>query len=120
MKICPIAIAVGCPKCPAFKICPAKASLGGYVEAAKQAADPKAGAARKERLVPLEVLDLALVLLRRGEGGKRAEVAALARLRVHLARVEAVTAGFEFADHADWAIGAPASSEPKHGAQGTM
>ena len=41
MKICPIAIAVGCPKCPAFKICPAKASLGGYVEA-KPAAEPKA------------------------------------------------------------------------------
>lgn len=30
MKICPIAIAVGCPACPAFKVCPAKASLGGY------------------------------------------------------------------------------------------
>ena len=30
MKVCPIAIAVGCPKCPAFKICPAKESLGGY------------------------------------------------------------------------------------------
>jgi len=33
MKICPIAIAVGCPKCPAFKVCPAKATLGGYSEA---------------------------------------------------------------------------------------
>ena len=33
MKICPVALAVGCPKCPVFKICPAKASLGGYVEA---------------------------------------------------------------------------------------
>jgi len=42
MKICPIAIAVGCPKCPAFKVCPAKASLGGYVEPAKPAAEPKA------------------------------------------------------------------------------
>ena len=30
MKICPIAIAVGCPKCPAFKACPAKGILGGY------------------------------------------------------------------------------------------
>jgi hypothetical protein len=41
MKICPIAIAVGCPKCPAFKICPAKASLGGYVETAKPPAEAK-------------------------------------------------------------------------------
>lgn len=33
MKICPIAIAVGCPRCPAFKVCPVKATLGGYKEA---------------------------------------------------------------------------------------
>ncbi len=46
MKICPIAIAVGCPKCPAFKVCPAKASLGGYTEAPTKsaAAAPKAKA----------------------------------------------------------------------------
>lgn len=36
MKICPIAIAVGCPKCPAFKVCPAKGALGGYVEHAAE------------------------------------------------------------------------------------
>jgi hypothetical protein len=30
MKICPIAIAVGCPKCMFFKVCPVKESLGGY------------------------------------------------------------------------------------------
>jgi hypothetical protein len=28
MTVCPIAIAVGCQKCPAFKICPAKSILG--------------------------------------------------------------------------------------------
>jgi hypothetical protein len=39
MKLCPIAIAVGCEKCPAFKVCPAKGALGGYKEApAKEAA----------------------------------------------------------------------------------
>lgn len=47
MKICPIAIAVGCPKCPAFKICPVKESLGGYkAGVAKEsvtAPKPKAG-----------------------------------------------------------------------------
>jgi hypothetical protein len=42
MKICPIALAVGCPKCPAFKVCPAKAALGGYKEPpAKQAQAPE-------------------------------------------------------------------------------
>jgi hypothetical protein len=40
MKICPIAIAVGCAKCPAFKVCPAKAALGGYSEAPAKAAAP--------------------------------------------------------------------------------
>ena len=28
MTICPIAIAVGCKKCPAFSFCPAKGILG--------------------------------------------------------------------------------------------
>ncbi len=28
MTVCPIAIAVGCQKCPAFKICPLKGVLG--------------------------------------------------------------------------------------------
>ena len=28
MTVCPIAIAVGCKKCPAFKICPVKSILG--------------------------------------------------------------------------------------------
>jgi hypothetical protein len=43
MKICPIAIAVGCPRCVLFKVCPAKEALGGYqvppVEAAMAAKD---------------------------------------------------------------------------------
>jgi hypothetical protein len=38
MKVCPIAIAVGCAKCPAFKVCPAKGALGGYVAPTKDAA----------------------------------------------------------------------------------
>jgi hypothetical protein len=44
MKICPIAIAVGCPKCVMFKVCPVKESLGGYkapAEAPPQAATKK-------------------------------------------------------------------------------
>ncbi len=28
MTLCPIAVAVGCKKCPAFAICPLKGTLG--------------------------------------------------------------------------------------------
>ena len=31
MKICPVAIAVGCRKCPVFEMCPAKGVIGDYV-----------------------------------------------------------------------------------------
>jgi hypothetical protein len=41
MKICPVAIAVGCAKCPVFKICPAKGMIGDFV-----APDDKGPAAR--------------------------------------------------------------------------
>ena len=30
MTLCPIAIAVGCKKCPAFAICPVKGVIGDY------------------------------------------------------------------------------------------
>jgi hypothetical protein len=30
MTLCPIAIAVGCKKCPAFGICPVKTVIGDY------------------------------------------------------------------------------------------
>ena len=30
MTICPIAIAVGCKKCPAFSVCPLKSAIGDY------------------------------------------------------------------------------------------
>lgn len=35
MTICPIAIAVGCQKCPIFKICPVKSVLGDAPKAAE-------------------------------------------------------------------------------------
>ena len=40
MKICPVAIAVGCAKCPVFKVCPVKGVIGDYV-APDKAAAPK-------------------------------------------------------------------------------
>lgn len=30
MTLCPIAIAVGCKKCPAFTVCPVKSVIGDY------------------------------------------------------------------------------------------
>jgi len=30
MTLCPIAIAVGCKKCPAFAVCPLKTVIGDY------------------------------------------------------------------------------------------
>jgi len=43
MTICPIAIAVGCKKCPAFSVCPLKGSLGDYKADSPPAADAAAG-----------------------------------------------------------------------------
>jgi hypothetical protein len=30
MTLCPVALAVGCKKCPAFAICPLKGVIGDY------------------------------------------------------------------------------------------
>ena len=30
MTLCPIALAVGCQKCPAVKMCPLKGTIGDY------------------------------------------------------------------------------------------
>ena len=41
MTVCPIAIAVGCKKCPAFSVCPLKSALGDH-KPEKPAAPPAA------------------------------------------------------------------------------
>ena len=30
MVLCPVALAVGCKKCPVFNVCPAKGIIGDY------------------------------------------------------------------------------------------
>jgi hypothetical protein len=47
MTVCPIAIAVGCKKCPAFSVCPLKSALGDHKpdDAASASAKDKPGAA---------------------------------------------------------------------------
>jgi hypothetical protein len=32
MTLCPVALAVGCRKCPVFNVCPAKGFIGDYKE----------------------------------------------------------------------------------------
>jgi hypothetical protein len=43
MTLCPIAIAVGCRKCPVFGICPVKSVIGDY----RKEDDPPAKTASK-------------------------------------------------------------------------
>jgi hypothetical protein len=45
MTLCPIAIAVGCQKCPAFKVCPLKGVIGD--QKSPPASAPKPGAKKK-------------------------------------------------------------------------
>jgi hypothetical protein len=48
MTLCPIAIAVGCKKCPIFAVCPVKGVIGDYTKedpAPPKAASDKAKAA---------------------------------------------------------------------------
>ena len=49
MTLCPIAIAVGCPKCPAFSICPLKGVIGDQKDADKKSAAPAAGGSKPGR-----------------------------------------------------------------------
>jgi hypothetical protein len=49
MTICPIAIAVGCRKCPAFSVCPLKGTIGDYKP---DAAETKAGSGDKKQQTP--------------------------------------------------------------------
>ena len=48
MTLCPIAIAVGCKRCPAFAVCPVKTVIGDYRpdEHPKRAPTAKSGAAK--------------------------------------------------------------------------
>jgi hypothetical protein len=48
MTLCPIALAVGCKKCPAFSVCPLKGTIGDYKPDDKSD-KPVAGAASKPK-----------------------------------------------------------------------
>jgi hypothetical protein len=40
MTLCPIAIAVGCKKCPAFSVCPLKEAIGDQTKGDDKPAAP--------------------------------------------------------------------------------
>lgn len=44
MVLCPVALAVGCRKCPVFAVCPVKSTIGDYVPE-KAPPAPRAAAA---------------------------------------------------------------------------
>ncbi len=46
MTVCPIAIAVGCKKCPVFAICPATRILGDQPPKSAETAEPPASKSR--------------------------------------------------------------------------
>jgi len=44
MVLCPVALAVGCKKCPIFNVCPAKSIIGDYKGDDDKAASGKSAA----------------------------------------------------------------------------
>lgn len=42
MTLCPVAAAVGCAKCPVFKVCPGKGVIGDHKKDAQKKDDGKA------------------------------------------------------------------------------
>lgn len=47
MTLCPVAIAVGCKKCPVFSVCPLKSTIGDHKPEDKPPA-PKSASAKKK------------------------------------------------------------------------
>ena len=48
MTLCPIALAVGCKKCPAFSVCPLKGIIGDYKKEEDGQTKPQADAANPD------------------------------------------------------------------------
>jgi hypothetical protein len=49
MVLCPVALAVGCKKCPVFAVCPAKSLIGDYKPDGDKRKDEARSAAKKKR-----------------------------------------------------------------------
>ncbi|MBL0140806.1 MAG: hypothetical protein IPP91_01770 [Betaproteobacteria bacterium] len=49
MTVCPIAIAVGCKKCPAFSVCPLKTVLGDQPKPGEDVPVKRAATGKKRK-----------------------------------------------------------------------
>jgi hypothetical protein len=49
MTLCPVALAVGCRKCPVFAVCPAKGVIGDHRPSADEPPKPKASTGGRKR-----------------------------------------------------------------------
>ncbi len=52
MTLCPVAIAIGCRKCPVFRVCPVKGVIGDYKAPAPEPEQPTTrgpGKARRKK-----------------------------------------------------------------------
>jgi hypothetical protein len=49
MTLCPVAIAVGCKKCPVFSVCPLKSVIGDQPKEGEKATETKAASAGKKK-----------------------------------------------------------------------
>ncbi|HMK13904.1 MAG TPA: hypothetical protein VK460_02665 [Burkholderiales bacterium] len=48
MTLCPIALAAGCKKCPAFAVCPLKSVIGDYRKEEESQAKQQADRAKRD------------------------------------------------------------------------
>jgi hypothetical protein len=48
MTLCPVALAVGCKKCPAFSACPLKGIIGDFKDTGQAKAKPQVKKAKRD------------------------------------------------------------------------
>jgi len=48
MTLCPVALVVGCKKCPAFSACPLKSVIGDFKEPDQAATKPQADETKRD------------------------------------------------------------------------
>ena len=72
--------------------------MGGFPQEPRKRGTPNINQTAPN-LTPLEILNGAFVFLRRGLCIERAEISSFARLRIFLAGIQPVLAGFQFSDH---------------------
>jgi len=48
MTLCPVALAVGCKKCPAFSFCPLKGVIGDFKKTGQTETKPQANETKRD------------------------------------------------------------------------